>query len=169
LGAGRRGDSFCGRGGRAEKSEDPVGRAIVQLFVWGFAALVLVLSFSAHAQNATISELHGKIFDAHMAEKTFEAGLRHCGELDGTRFYYALRNRVLELDAYHRSLESLVRQRVYNTETGHAWTAEEAEARWDKVKHQAVEEKETCEAVAHLPQLEKELAELEKKAEAAKK
>ncbi len=135
------------------------------------AAIVLAL-FSASgvsAQDPTINELKGKIFDAHMAQGTFVNGLRFCNELDGTNFYFQPRNRVLNLEEYHRSLENLARERVYNPEKHRPWNEEDAAARWAQVQQEAITDKANCDLVASLPELEKKLRELEQNAEAAKK
>jgi hypothetical protein len=42
-----------------------------------------------------------------MVQKTFTNGLRFCKLLDGTNFYFAPQNRVLDLEKYHRSVETL--------------------------------------------------------------
>jgi len=39
-----------------------------------------------------------RIFDAKMAQKTFERGLKYCGELDGNHFYFLARDHVLDLE-----------------------------------------------------------------------
>jgi hypothetical protein len=121
------------------------------------------------AQGPTVNELKGKIFDGHMLEKTFVNGLRFCKELDGKNFYFEPRNRVLNLDEYHRSLENLARERVFNPATHRPWTEEDAAARWDQVQKEALTDKANCELVATLPELEKQLEELEKKTAASKK
>jgi hypothetical protein len=43
---------------------------------------------AAHAQDAAIDELKGKIFDARMAQQTFADGLKYCHELNGKSFYF---------------------------------------------------------------------------------
>jgi hypothetical protein len=135
------------------------------------AAIVLGLISAAplRAQGPAVNELKGKIFDAHMLEKTFVNGLRVCKELDGRNFYFEPRNRVLNLDEYHRSLENLARERVFNPATRLPWTEQDAAARWEQAQKQAITDKANCELVASLPELEKQLAELEKKTAASKK
>lgn len=132
----------------------------------------LILSFAAatiaHAQSPEIDELKGKIFDAHMAQQSF-SGLKYCSELDGKSFYFQLRNRILNLEEYFRSLEGLVKAEVYNPAKRRAWTFEDAKERWEEVKKQAQEDKSKCELVRNLPQLEKRLQELEAAAAAAEK
>ena len=62
----------------------------------------------ARAQTQEINDLKGQVFDARMAQQSF-AGLKHCSELNGTSFYFQLRNRILNLEEYFRSLEGLVK------------------------------------------------------------
>jgi tRNA nucleotidyltransferase/poly(A) polymerase len=118
----------------------------------------------ASAQNPAMDELRGKIFDARMAEKTFVNGLKFCDELDGKGFYFQMRNRVLMLDEYFHSLENLVKAQVYNPQKRRPWSVEDAKERWEEVKKQAQEDKDKCALVRSLPQLEKQLRDLESKA-----
>lgn len=127
-----------------------------------------------HAQNlpaddrkAKIDELKGKIFDAHMAQQTFAEGLHHCSELDGKNFFFQLRRRMLNLEDYFRSLENLVKAQVYNPDKRRPWSLEDAKERWDEVKKQAQEDKQKCELVQSLPELEKRLQQLEQDAAAS--
>ena len=128
------------------------------------AGCATLLSFTAassgRAQSPEIDDLKGKIFDAHMAQKTF-GGLKYCTDLDGKSFYFQLRNRILNLEDYFHSLEGLVKAEVYNPAKRHAWTLEDAKERWEEVKKQAQEDKLKCELVRNLPQLEARLHELE--------
>jgi hypothetical protein len=130
-------------------------------FAFGAIALCFV-PVAAHAQNPTVDDLKGKIFDAHMAQQTFAAGLKFCSELDGNHFYFQPRDRVLDLEDYHRSLESLARQGVFNPEKRRPWSEQDATERWEQVKQLAVKNKDDCALVASLPDLEKQLRELEK-------
>jgi len=123
---------------------------------------------SGRAQSEEIDEIKGRIFDAHMAQQTF-AGLKYCSELNGTSFYFQLRNRILNLEEYLHSLESLVKAEVYNPAKRRAWTLEDAKERWEEVKKQAQEDKRKCELVQSLPKLEKRLQELQAAATAEKK
>jgi hypothetical protein len=129
-----------------------------------FTGCAMVLCFAAasngRAQNPEIDELKGEIFDAHMAQKTF-TGLKYCSELDGKSFYFQMRNRILNLEEYFHSLESVVKAEGYNPEKRRAWTLEDAKERWEEVKKQAQEDKRKCELVRSLPKLEKRLQELE--------
>jgi hypothetical protein len=131
------------------------------------AAVVVCLfpSIDARAQNPAVNDLRAKIFDGRMAQKMFANGLRFCEELDGTNFFFEPRNRVLKLEDYHRSLENLAGAQVYNPEMRRPWTAQDADARWEQVKRQAVRDKQNCALVASLPQLEKQLEEVEAKNE----
>src|SRR5579862_2964078 len=63
----------------------------------------LAASAPVRAQNQAVDDLKGKIFDARMAKQTFAAGLKFCNELDGKHFYFQARDRVLDLEEYHRS------------------------------------------------------------------
>jgi len=124
-------------------------------------AISLVSTTAGQAQTPAIDELKGKIFDARMAEKTFSGGLKYCNELNRKNFYFQLRNRILNLEEYFRSLESLVKGEVYNPAKRRAWTLEDAKERWEEVKKQAQEDKRKCELVESLPKLEKELQALQ--------
>jgi hypothetical protein len=137
-------------------------------FACSTIALVSILASPVRAESFTFNELKAKIFDARMALKTFVGGLRFCKELDGTNFYYQPRNRVLNLEEYHQSLDNLVKAQVFNPEKRRPWNAEDANQRWEQVKKQAIEEKETCKLVALLPELEKRLEELQPKPEEPK-
>jgi hypothetical protein len=136
--------------------------AKVTHFACGAIALSFILAAPVHAES-TFSELKGKLFDARMAVKTFVNGLRHCKELDGTNFYFEPRNRVLNLEEYHQSLDNLVKAQVYNPEKRRPWSEEDANARWEQVKKEALHNKEVCKLVELLPQLEKRVKELEGK------
>ncbi|MGA7433613.1 MAG: hypothetical protein WBQ24_20950 [Xanthobacteraceae bacterium] len=129
-------------------------------------ALGLVFAGTARAQTAEIDALKGKIFDAKMAQQTFAGGLAHCKELDGTNFYFRQRDRILNLEEYHHSLESLARQGVFNPETKRPWNEEDAIAKWEQVKKQATDDKDNCALVTSLPDLQKRLDDLQKQAAA---
>ncbi len=129
-------------------------------------APLMVWSFPSHAQTTVINDLKGKIFDARMAQQTFAGGLRHCSELDGANFYFAPRDRVLDLQDYHRSLDNLALQRAFNPETKRPWSEEDAEVRWNEAQKQAAADQANCALVASLPDLEKRLDELEKQSAA---
>jgi len=118
---------------------------------------------AASAQDPAIDAIKGKIFDARMAEQMFGNGLKHCGEIDGSNFYFAPRDRVLSLEEYHRSLQNLVQQHAFNPEKRRPWTDEDAALRWSQVQREAAREKDNCALVASLPELEKELAALQNK------
>jgi hypothetical protein len=131
------------------------------------ACLIFVCLFPpspARAQNQAADDLKGKVFDARMAKQTFAGGLKFCNELDGKHFYFQARDRVLDLVEYHRSLENLAKQQVFNPEKHKPWTELDAAERWDQVQKQAATDQANCQLVASLPALEKQLNELEKKA-----
>jgi hypothetical protein len=130
--------------------------------------IFVVLSVAPlYAQTAAVDDLKGKIFDAKMAQQTFAGGLRHCSELDGTNFYFQARDRVLNLDEYHRALDSLAQQGVFNPETKRPWSQQDAEARWTQVQKQAGLDKANCALVASLPELQKKLDDLQREAATA--
>jgi hypothetical protein len=131
--------------------------------------LALAVSASARAQTAEINDLKGQIFDAKMAQQTFGRGIAHCGELNGTNFYFRQRDRILNLEDYHRSLESLAQEHTFNPETRRPWNEEDAIARWDMVQKQAADDRRNCSLIAHLPELEKKLDELQKQTAAPTK
>jgi hypothetical protein len=128
----------------------------------------LICTPVARAQTPEIDALKGKIFDARMASQTFVNGLKFCDELKGKGFYFQLRNRVLLLDDYFRSLENLVKAQAYNPQKKRPWSIQDAKERWEEVKKEAQADKEKCELVRSLPALEKQLEVLEKNAAADK-
>ena len=127
----------------------------------GALALCVVSSAFAHAQNAAIDDLKGKIFDAKMARQQLGKGARYCENLNGKGFYFHIRDRVLDLEDYFHSLENLVKAEVFNPEKRRPWTIEDARERWEEVKKQATDDKQKCELVRSLPELEKKLRALE--------
>jgi hypothetical protein len=122
----------------------------------------------ARAQSHEIDEIKGRIFDARMAQQSF-SGLKFCSELNGTSFYFQMRNRILNLEEYFHSLEGMVKAGIYNREKRRPWTLEDAKERWEEVKKQAEDDKRKCELVASLPKLEQRLQELQAAADAEKK
>ena len=104
-----------------------------------------------------------------MAQQTFAGGLKFCEELNGKSFYFRLRNRVLNLEEYLQSLENLAKAQVFNPEKRRPWSLQDAKERWEEVKKQAAEDKQKCELVQSLPELEKQLQELQKNAAASEK
>jgi len=133
-----------------------------RLVAGAVVAACLLPAAPLHAQNAAIDELKSKIFDARMAQQTFANGLKYCSELKGKSFYYHVRNRILNLEEYYRSLENLVKAQVFNPDKRRPWSLEDAKQRWEEVKKQAQADQEKCELVQSLPELEKRLQELEK-------
>jgi hypothetical protein len=129
--------------------------------LWGISIALLSAS-SLPAQNLTeLNDLKGKISEAELARRNFAAGLPHCGELNGANFYFSQRDRVLNLQGYRRSLDSLVAAAVFNPETKRPWNKQDAEARWAEVQKQATIDQANCAAVASLPSLRQKLKELE--------
>ncbi|MGA7791237.1 MAG: hypothetical protein WCA56_24045 [Xanthobacteraceae bacterium] len=125
-------------------------------------------STPGHAQNTAIDDIKGKIFDAKMAQQTFAGGLTHCSELNGTNFYFQPRDRVLNIDEYHRSLDNLALQGVFNPATKRPWNQKDADARWAQVQKQAQKDQATCALVASLPDLQKKLQVMQQQTAAPK-
>jgi len=124
--------------------------------------LGLMISSAVQAQTSpAVNEVKAKIWEAQLVQRNFAAGLRHCGELNGTNFYFAQRDRVLNLQDYRRSLDNLVAQGGFNPETRRPWNKQDADARWAEVQKDAVTDQANCAAVASLPFLEKKLKELD--------
>jgi hypothetical protein len=117
-----------------------------------------------HAQTPAMNDLRGKIFDAKMAQQLFAGGLPHCSELNGTNFYFEQRDRVLNLEDYHRSLNSLALSQAFNPETKQPWNQQAADARWAEAQKQALTDQANCALVASLPDLQKKLQELQQAA-----
>jgi len=139
----------------------------------GALALALIPAAAAGAPDKTpqqaVDDLKGRIFDAKMAQKTFERGLKYCKELDGDHFYFLPRDRVLQLEDYHRSLEALAKQQAFYPEKRRPWTDQDAAERWVQAQKQAASDKANCALAASLPDLEKQLEELEKQQQATAK
>ena len=136
---------------------------------FGVITLLLFPASALQAQNSAIDDLKGKIFDAHMAQQMFAGGLKHCDELDGKSFYYQVRNRILNLEEYAHSMENLVKAQAFNPAKRRPWTLEDAKERWEEVKKQAQEDKQKCELIRSLPEMEKRLQELQQRAAASDK
>jgi len=101
-----------------------------------------------------INELKIKIWKAEVAQRNFAAGLPHCGELNGTNFYSSEQNRVVNLQDYRRSLDSLVTQGAF------PWNGDAA---WAQKQEQATTDQANCTAVASLPSLQQKLKELQQR------
>ena len=97
--------------------------------------LLLIACSPLRAQNAEIDE-------------------RICPELNGKSFYFRMRNRILDFEEYFRSLENMVKAQTFNPEKRRPWTLQDARERWEVAKKQAQEDKEKCEPVKSLPELE---------------
>jgi hypothetical protein len=130
--------------------------------------LAVALSTPVYAQDnandTSINDLKVKIFDAKTVQQRFTSGLRHCSELNGSNFYFQPRDRVLDLEEYHRSLENFVSQGMYNAETRRPWTKQDADARWAQVMVQARADQANCALVSSLPFLQKKLDEMQHEA-----
>jgi hypothetical protein len=146
-----------------------VGIALPMVFLRVLGTIVVAVNFATplHAQTAAIDELRAKIFDAKMVQQTFAGGLAHCSELNGKSFYFQQRNRVLNLDDYHRSLERLALQGAFNPETKRPWNQQDADARWAEVQQLAIKDQANCALVASLPYFEKKLEEMRQQAAAS--
>jgi hypothetical protein len=130
-------------------------------------ALCLVPLAQVAAQGLTTDEVKAKISDAKALKQTFAGGLKFCNQLDGSNFYFTQRDRVLNLEDYHRSLESLAKTQVFNSETRRPWNDQDAAERWAAAQRQATADKLNCQIVASLPELEKQLDGMEKNSAAA--
>ena len=115
-------------------------------------------------QSPEIDAIKRKIYDAHMTQQTF-GGTKYCGELNGTTFYFPLRDRIFNLEEYFHSLENLVKVGHFNPEKQHPWTPEDLKEREEEATKQAQEDKRKCELVQSVPKLEKRLQELQSAAE----
>jgi hypothetical protein len=98
-----------------------LGDSDVYRIVCGVAFLLIACS-SVRAQDPAIDDLKGKIFDARMAQQTLGDGLKYCPELNGKSFYFRVRNRILDLEEYFHSLESLVKAQVFNPDKRRTWS-----------------------------------------------
>jgi hypothetical protein len=131
-------------------------------------AAVVPLAWPAalHAEDvrhlAKINTIKVEIIEAEGIQKKFHAALKHCQELDGKNFYMEHQDRILNVEQYHKSLENLVKDQVFNPQKRRPWTAADADERLKAVEKMAEHDKYRCEVVARLPALHKELAILEK-------
>ncbi len=110
-----------------------------------------------------VNDLKAKIWEAELAQRNFAAGLPHCNELNGATFYFYQRDRVLSLQDYRRSLDNLVAEGAFNSDTRRPWNKQDADARWAQVQKQATTDQTNCAAVASLPSLRQKLKELEQR------
>jgi hypothetical protein len=115
-------------------------------------------------QDSTeVNDLKEKILEAELAQQNFAAGLPHCNELNRTSFYFYQRDRVLSLQDYRRSLDNLVAEGAFNSDTRRPWNKRDADARWEQIQKQATTDQANCAAVASLPSLRQKLKELEQR------
>ncbi len=135
--------------------------------VIGITSLAAFVATPVRAQNADIENLKGKISAAQMAQQNFAKGLPHCGELNGTNFYFEARDRVFDLAEYHRSLNSLALQGSFNPATRKPWTQADADARWTEAQQLARKDKTNCELAASLPGLQNKLQALQQQTAAS--
>jgi hypothetical protein len=134
---------------------------MIRSILWA-APLALAVTGLLHAQDATaLNDLKAKIWEAELAQRNFAAGLRHCSELNGTNFYFDPRDRVLNLQDYHRSLDNFVIHGAFNPETKRPWNKQDADACWARVQKQAITDQANCATAARLPSLQKKLKELQ--------
>jgi hypothetical protein len=110
-------------------------------------------------QRREIDAIKGERNDAQMTQQMF-GGAKYCSELNGASFYLRQSDRIVNLEGYFSSLESLVKAGSYNAAKRRAWTPEDAKEREEDAKRQAQEDKRMCELVLSLPKLEKRLQEL---------
>jgi hypothetical protein len=116
------------------------------------------------SQDSTeVNDLKAEILEAELAQRDFAAGLPHCNELNGANFYFYQRDRVLSLQDYRRSLDNLVAEGAFNSDTRRPWNKQDADARWAQVQKQATTDQASCAAVASLPSLRQKLKELEQR------
>jgi hypothetical protein len=113
--------------------------------------------------STEVNDLKAKIWEAELAQRNFAAGLPHCNELNGANFYFYQRDRVLSLQDYRRSLDNLVAEGAFNSDTRRPWNKQDADARWAQVQKQATTDQANCAAVASLPSLRQKLKELEQR------
>jgi hypothetical protein len=79
--------------------------------IFWITLLAAAVASSLHAQDAAaLNDLKAEIWEAELVQRNFAAGLPHCSELNGTNFYFQPRDRVLNLQDYRRSIDSLVAQ-----------------------------------------------------------
>ena len=105
---------------------------MIRSILWA-VSLALTVASSLYAQDA-LNDLKAKIWEAELVQRNFAAGLPHCSELTGTNFYFQQRDRVLNLEDYRRSLDNLLMQGAFNSETRRPWNKQDAEARWAHTK-----------------------------------
>jgi hypothetical protein len=156
-------------GGGVRQKADMARSGFGSVLSVSLGAMVAAACFTSplHAQTPAMNDLRGKIFDAKMAQQIFATGLTHCSELNGSNFYFQPRDRVLNLDDYHRSLDSLAMTAAFNPETKRPWNQQDADARWAQVQKQALTDQANCALVASLPDLQKKLQDLQQAQAAA--
>jgi hypothetical protein len=142
---------------------DEIMARIASYCVLGIGAILLAAGLAAplQAQNLAVDDLKSKIATAQIVQQASAKALAHCGELNGTNFYFQPRDRVLSLSDYHRSLDSLALQGAFNPDTHRPWSQQDANTRWAEVQRQATQDQANCALVASLPFLQKKLQEVQ--------
>jgi hypothetical protein len=115
------------------------------------------------AANPAVKSLKSDINDARNLQRVFADGLPHCSELNGTAFYNATQKRVIVLSELQASMQHLINDQVFNSQKSHLWSKEDSDERMKAAQAQADKDKNTCNLVARLPDMIKELAALESK------
>jgi len=137
------------------------GASMNRLVVMTGMAMLLAWSTGLHAEDAQrLAKINGikvEITEAENIQKKYSSALKYCHLLDGKNFYLQNQDRVLNVEQYHKSLENLVKERVFNPQRKGPWTAADAEDRLKVVEKMADHDKYRCEVVAKLPALQKEL------------
>lgn len=117
----------------------------------------------AYGQAPDANVLKSEIAEARNIQRTLGDGLQHCPVLDGTRFYNSGQKRIILLSEMQTSLQNLVKDQVFNPQKKRPWAMADADERMKIAQSQANQDKRNCGLVAKLPELVKELAELESK------
>jgi hypothetical protein len=125
----------------------------------------IALAFPLHAtaEEQNLVTLKKEITEAHNVERAFADGLQHCAALDGKSFYNDMQKRVVLLTELETSVNNLIKDRVFNPQKKHPWTASDAEERMKLAQLQAERDQRNCKLVARLPEMNKKLDEMETK------
>jgi hypothetical protein len=126
-------------------------------------AIVVTAGFPAFAQepDAAAKKLKNDISDAQNLQRVFADGLQHCAALNGTGFYNAVQKRVVVLSELRASMQNLINDQVFNAQKTHLWSKEDLDERMKAAQVQADKDKNSCNLVARLPDMVKELAAIE--------
>ncbi len=115
----------------------------------------------AQEPDAAVKTLQSDINDARNLQRVFADGLTHCAELDGKAFYNPTQKRVIVLNELDASMQNLISAQVFNAQKSHQWTKQDAEERMKMAHLQAEKDKASCNLVAKLPEMVKQLSSLE--------